>query len=332
MPSTDQNQKAAAILNPRAAGGRTAKLWPRISAALEQRLGTVRPLFTERPDHATELTRQALEAGCDLIISVGGDGTANEVANGFLQDDEPINSHARLGFIPIGTGSDLQRTLGASSDVDEAVETIASGVSRPIDVGKADFLSHDGKPLTRYFVNLLSFGMGGDVSVRAKKNVFSRLSGKLAFLYATVAVFLTYRGKRVRVVLDGTPLPSDLLIANIAIGNGCYHGGGMQPCPRAVMDDGLLEVTTIRHLGMYEFIRDLPVLYSDDVYQHPKVDHFRATGIRAESGEITRIEIDGEGLGRLPLDVTILPRILPVLVPAGSTLAKRPHHGEPFAG
>ena len=89
----------------------------------------------------------------------------------------------------------------------------------------------------------------------------------------------------------------------------------MQPCPRAVMDDGLLEVTTIRHLGMFEFIRDLPVLYSDDVYQHPKVDHFRATRIRAESDEITRVEVDGEGLGRLPLEITVLPRILTVLVP-----------------
>ena len=311
----DPNPKAAAVLNPRAAGGRAAKLWPKISQALEQRLGTVEPLFTEHPDHATELTRQALARGYDLIIAIGGDGTANEVANGFLKDDQPINPNARVGFIPIGTGSDLQRTLGISSDVDEAAETIASGAPWPIDVGRATLVSHEGKPLSRYFVNLLSFGMGGDVSVRAKKNVFSGLSGKLAFLYGTAAVFLTYRGKKVRVILDGTPLPDELLIANIAVGNGRYHGGGMQPCPRAVMDDGLLEVTTIRHLGMFEFIRALPVLYSGDVYQHPKVDHFRATRIRAESDEITRVEVDGEGLGRLPLEITVLPRILPVLVP-----------------
>ena len=312
MPSP----KAAAILNPRAAGGRAAKLWPKISQALDQRLGTVEPLFTERPEHATELTRHALAQGYDLIIAVGGDGTANEVANGFLNDDKPINPNAKLGFIPVGTGSDLQRTLGISSDVDEAAETIASGAPWPIDVGKATLVSHEGKPLSRYFINLLSLGMGGDVSVRAKKNIFSGLSGKLAFLYATVAVFLTYRGKKVRVTLDGNQLSEELLIANIAIGNGRYHGGGMQPCPRAVMDDGLLEVTTIHHLGMFEFIRDLPVLYSDDVYQHPKVDHFRATSIRAESDEITRVEVDGEGLGRLPLEISVLPRILPVLVPA----------------
>ncbi len=322
MSSLDPSPKAVAILNPRAAGGRAAKLWPRISEALEQRLGAVEPLFTEHPGHATELTRQALARGCDLIIAVGGDGTANEVANGFLNDDEPINPTARVGFIPVGTGGDLQRTLGISSDVDEAVETIASGVPWPIDLGKATLVSHEGQPLTRYFINLLSFGMGGDVSVRAKKNVFSGLSGKLAFLYATAAVFLTYRGKKVRVVLDGNPLSKELLVTNIAIGNGRYHGGGMQPCPRAVMDDGLLEVTTIRRLGTFEFIRDLPVLYSDDVYQHPKVDHFRATHIRAESDEITRIEVDGEGLGRLPLEITVLPRILTVLVPADSPLVK----------
>ena len=217
----------------------------------------------------------------------------------------------------MGTGGDLRRTLEVPSDIGAAAEVIAHGRPWTIDVGKASLVSHDGAPISRYFVNVVSFGMGGEVSVRAK-NFLSDLSGKAAFLYATAVVFCTYRGKRVRLTLDGRELPEELRVTNVTVGNGRYHGGGMHPCPRAAMDDGLLDVTTIRQLTTFEFIRDLPVLYSDDVYRHPKVDHYRAVRLRAESEDVTRIEVDGEGLGMLPLDIEILPARLPVLVAANN--------------
>jgi diacylglycerol kinase (ATP) len=224
-----------------------------------------------------------------------------------------VRPTARLGFIPIGTGGDLQRTLQVPLDFEQAVEVLAGGRTCEIDTGRARFRGYDGAAVERYFVNLLSFGMGGDVSIRAKS--FPRwLGGKTAFLGATLLVFLNYKGKRVQLTLDGAPQPEEFFITNIAIGNGRYHGGGMHPCPRAVMNDGLLEVTTIDRLGMFELLRDLPVLYSDDVYKHPKVRHFRARRIRAESGDVTRIEVDGEALGTLPLEVEVMPKALSVLL------------------
>ncbi len=307
--------KTAVILNPNAAGGRSIKQLPRIVRELDQWLDhPAKILVTEYPNHATELTKQALDQGCNLIVAVGGDGTANEVVNGwFNEDDQPIHPEAQLGFIPIGTGGDLRRTLEIPNKIDLASRLISCGHSRKIDVAKVSLLSHEGRPLSRYFVNVVSFGMGGEVSVRAK-NFISKMSGKLAFLYATAAVFLTYRGKRVHVTLDNDRESSlDLVVTNVAIGNGRYHGGGMQPCPQALMDDGLLEVTTIRQLTTCEFIKDLPILYSDDVYRHPKIDHYRVTKLRAESEDVTRVEVDGEALGRLPLEIEILPARLPVL-------------------
>ena len=253
--------------------------------------------------------------GSELVVAVGGDGTINEAANGFLSNDEPINPTARLGIIPMGTGGDFQRTLRLPSDFEQAVDVIAGGNVLPIDVGVAHFTGPDHRPAERYFVNLTSFGMGGAVSVRAK-NFLTPLGGKIAFLYATLAVFLTYSAKRVRLTLDGVPLPDELSITNVAIGNGRYHGGGMHPCPEALLDDGLLDVTTIDHLNMFELIRDLPVLYSDDIYKHPKVNHHRAKTVLAESSETTLIELDGEAVGSLPLEARILPRRLPLLVDA----------------
>jgi len=136
------------------------------------------------------------------------------------------------------------------------------------------------------------------------------------------SLFVGGHGTRdlVRLTLDGAPQPEEFFVTNIAVGNGRFHGGGMHPCPRAVMNDGLLEVTTIDHLGMFELLRDLPVLYSDDIYKHPKVRHFRARRIRAESDEVTRIEVDGEALGTLPLEIEVLPKQLSILVAPESPL------------
>jgi len=315
MTALFMQSQAVAILNPRAGGGTAARRWPRIAEALKQRIGPVEARFTERPDHASELTRQALEQGADLIIAVGGDGTVNEVVNGFFVDDRAIRPQAKLGLIPFGTGGDLQRTLGIPSDIEKAADTLAAGMTQRVDVGKLRLTGHDGQPIDRLFLNLTSFGMGGDVSVRAK-NILSPLSGKAAFLWATLIVFLRYGGKTVDLRLDGSAEAKQFDITNVALGNGRYHGGGMQPCPKARLDDGLLEVTVIERLSMFELLRDLPVLYSDDVYVHPKVRHFHAERVEATSEERVLVEVDGEALGRLPLQATLLKGALDLIVPA----------------
>ncbi len=94
----------------------------------------------------------------------------------------------------------------------------------------------------------------------------------------------------------------------------------MRPCPTAVLNDGVLEVTVIEYASALKLISSLPVLYSGQIYRHPKVRHLRAVRLWAESAAETRIEVDGEPLGRLPLEISILPRQLPVLVDASSPL------------
>lgn len=317
----ESGRRIAAVVNPRAAGGKAASRWGEISRALETRLGSVNARFTQHPGHGIELARALLHEGYERIIAVGGDGTINEVANGFVENDQPVRPGATLGILPMGLGGDFQRTLGIGSKLDEALSALSGGALLTIDVGKVVFLGNDGAKQTRYFVNLISFGMGGEVASRAK-NLLSPINGTAAFLWATLRTFIGYRGSRVRMELDGEQ-PRSFFITNIAVGNGQYHGGGMHPCPTAVLNDGLLEVTVVDYLGFYELIRDLRVLYSDKIYYHPKVHHFRARKIVAEADQATCLEIDGEPLGTLPLEITVLPQKISVLVPASSSLLSR---------
>jgi YegS/Rv2252/BmrU family lipid kinase len=260
------------------------------------------------------MARELLTDGHDLITALGGDGTISEVANGFLQEDRPISPAAQLGILPVGTGSDFQRSLGIPSNPADAVETLFNGRAVPIDVGKAMFLDASGRQVQRYFVNLTSFGISGAIAVRAK-NRLQALGGKTAFFWATIKTAAAHHGRAVEIQLDNIGAWQPHFITNVAVGNGRFHGGGMRPCPRAILNDGLLDVTIIEHLTPYEIARDIRVLYSENIYVHPKVHHLRIKRIAARSAKPTWIEVDGEALGRLPLEIEVLPRCLTVLLP-----------------
>lgn len=242
---------------------------------MTRRLGPVTTCPTERPGHAIELARKLIEQGYERIIAAGGDGTINEVANGLLTQQE---TESALGILPLGTGGDFRRSLGVPNDVEGALDVLTEGRPVRIDAGRATYTTVTGATETRFFVNLVSFGMGGQVAARAQ-NLFRIFGGGAAFLYATLETFFRYKARRVAIELDGA-CATEHRITNIAIGNGRYHGGGMHPCPQALLNDGVLEVTVIDRLGMLEMIRDLPVLYSDNIYKHPKAHHFRARRLR----------------------------------------------------
>lgn len=313
------HRKIGVIVNPHSAGGRTGKRWPQIARSLEERLGPVTIRFTRGRGDAIDLTRKLLAQEYDLIVGVGGDGTFNEIANGFIQADELVRPGASMGVLPAGTGGDFRRMFGFSSrnGIADAIETLATGKRVAIDVGKVRFMTRDGKPGERYFVNLVSFGMGGAVAARAR-NFLTPLGGKMAFLWATFCVLLSYRGKNVRVIVDGSGGETAWRVTNVAVGNGRFHGGGMHPCPTAVLNDGIFEVTIIEYMNMFQLLWDIGVLYSGDIYTHPKTHHLRGVRIEAQAESPALIEVDGEPLGMLPLEISMLPGKLPVMTSPSS--------------
>ncbi len=314
--------KTAVVFNPRSGGGKAERQWPDIARLLGDRLGPFEVRRTASSGHAIMLARKLLDQGFDRIIVAGGDGTTSEAANGFLRDDRPVNPDAALGLLPLGTGGDFRRTLGVPNNIGDAIDALAVAEPLRIDAGKASFRGHDGSRQVRYFVNLASFGMGGDVAARSK-NFLNPLGGTVSFLYASAVSLLGYRCKSVRLQLDGAAPAPAVSIYNVAVGNGRFHGGGMQACPTAIPTDGVFEVTVIHCMHLLEVLRSFPVLYSDNIYRHPKVQHLRASRLLAEADEPVRIEIDGEPLGTLPLEITVLPQALSVLVPPSSPLLRR---------
>ena len=143
--------RVRAIINPNSCHGRTRAAWPKLARALEAELGVVEAVFTDAPLSATLRTREALQEGVDLVIAVGGDGTVNEVVNGFFApptsaEDHPLRPETELAILMSGTGGDFRKTFELGADLPAQVQRIAHGNVRAIDIGRIDYTDHEGRP------------------------------------------------------------------------------------------------------------------------------------------------------------------------------------------
>jgi len=307
-----ENFRTKFIVNPNSANGTTAKRWPQMQKTLKTLLGEFAFDFTTGPNTATFLTRQALKDGFEMVVGVGGDGTVNEIVNGFFENDTPINPDAVFGIIERGTGCDFIKATGIPKDETQAMELLKGKKTKRIDVGKFSFIDHRGKETSRYFANITSFGMGGEVDERVNRST-KILGGKLSFLRAVLATFLTYKNKKVRLKIDDF-FDEERTIMNIAVANGQFFGGGMWVAPQAKLDDGLFDVIIIGDLGLKESLFNMGKIYKGKHLTHPKIEFYRGKKVIADSDETVLLDVDGEAPGRLPAKFQILPRILNVKI------------------
>ena len=300
------------VVNPKSASGETGRRWPEIHAEVLRTVGEAGHAFTERPMHAAELTATALREGYRRIVAIGGDGTVNEVVNGFFRHPGGVPPDSRLALIPRGTGGDFRRTFGLEGGVREACSRLSVGREgervRPLDVGRVRYTTPDGGNGERYFVNVASFGVSGrvDKAVNASSKV---LGGKASFFLASVKTLLGWRDQRVRVRVDGGAEEA-LEITTLAVANAQYFGGGMRVAPDADPSDGLLDVTVWSGYGLSDFAFKARSIYDGSHVRWKGTRIFRCKGLEASSEEEVLLDVDGEQPGRLPARFEVLPGAL----------------------
>ena len=309
------SSRVRAIVNPRSSGSQTEGRWPEIAAKLKQKLGPFDTVYTDGPMAAMRLTAAALKDGVDHIIAVGGDGTVNEVVNGFFESERPINPQAQLSIITSGTGADFRRTLATPEDMDTQIARVTDGEVHAIDLGRLTYRDDATSEIkTRYFDNVASFGLSGATDRAVNQLTFAKnFGGKFAFLWGTFKALLDYKGAHVRLQVDDH-FDEVLNVNTVAVCNGRYFGGGMQIAPKALPEDGLFDIIVIRQTSFFKFLRGIPSVYSGrHLEKEGDVFMLRGKKVTAEpvsSAEEVLLDVDGEAPGRLPATFEVLPRAI----------------------
>ena len=297
--------KTFLVVNPYSATGATGKRWAELSAQVQQALGDFGHAFTQGPMDAARLARQALHDGYECVVAVGGDGTLNEVTNGFFEDGKPVNPKAALGVVPRGTGGDFRRTFDWDSQLVPALHRLRTETTEAFDVGLLEFEDLEGRPQRRYFANIASFGVSGLVA-REVNQGSKALGGKASFMLGTVKGLLKYKDRPVRLRLDDGP-EETFDVTAVAVANGRFFGGGMCVAPQALTSDGLFDVTIWSGYGIGTFALKSHGAYSGEHVSWKGTTTRRCRTLTAHAEAETLVDVDGESPGRLPLRATIVP-------------------------
>ena len=309
------------VVNKTSAGGATGRAWPRLASELSAHFGPFAVAFTEHAGHAREIAEREASAGREFLIACGGDGTVSEVANGILAS----GADAELGLLPSGTGGDFRRSLRVPRRDADAAAALRTGRTVRIDAGRVEFSNPNGERESRFFVNVASCGMGGEVIRRVKQEgpdwlpaaLPHALGGRAAFAAAAARASLSYERPTISVRLDGRP-ERRLAITNFCVANARYFGGGMKIAPAAKLTDGRFDVVAVGDLNTPAILANSYKLYLGTHLGMREVAHALAArvSVRAPGAERILLEVDGELVGTLPADFEILPRALRVRVPA----------------
>jgi diacylglycerol kinase (ATP) len=292
---------ATVICNP-SAGRRSRDGELRAALDLLERAGWALTIENTRaPGEATELARQAVDGGSEVVLVAGGDGTINEVIQALA------NTETALGYLPTGTVNIWARELHIPLEAVQAAEAAVRGRIEHVDLGMAD---------QRYFLLMAGMGFDGEVVRRARalERHKSRL-GVLPYIASGLSVAPLYRGTDLELRYDGVIRRVQALM--LVAGNTRLYGGLFQITPNAVVNDGWLDLCIVKGRGPLALARQsLSMLLSRSV-THSDVEMLRVKDVTVHADEPQAIQLDGELAGTTPVHFSVAPRALRVIVPEG---------------
>lgn len=287
------------LVNPAAGGGkgkaRAAELAPLLTAAgldVSVRVGS-------SPEDSAAIAREVVEAGVDVLATVGGDGTLNQALPALR------GSATAVLVVPTGTGDDSARAFGHEGSNAELVAMVAGGNTTTFDLGVVTTAAGE-----RPFFTVVCAGFDSAVNDRANK--LSWPPGQAKYVRAVLETLARFKPIHYTLTRDGGE-SVEITGMLIAVGNGPTYGGGMQVCVGASPTDGLLNVTFVKEISVGAFLRVFPKVYSGTFVGHPAIEQYQVRAL-AIAGEAVAFA-DGEPFGPLPAQVSVDPGSLRVVCP-----------------
>jgi lipid kinase YegS len=300
MDTGARSRKAQLILNGKGADNDALQT----AVARQRAIGhTIEVRVTSEKGDARRFVAETSEV--DLLIVAGGDGTLNEVVHGLMDLSEV--ARPVLGVVPLGTANDFATGCGIPHDPDQALALCMEGTAALVDVGKAN---------EHWFLNAASIGFGAEITATTPPEL-KHLLGPAA--YAVMGAILAMNVHHYR----GTLTMPDREITGSGpmaiVGNGRQAGGGLQVTPRARVDDGLLDVLTVRDipaLALLTAARELQELSPDGEY----INYWQTPWAEVHTEEAIPVNLDGEPMQFSSVRYEAVPRAIRLIVPPNCPL------------
>lgn len=301
------------IVNPTAGHNRAEKRWPSISKMLKDADIPHDFEFTRRRGHGALLARNSIRKGYRKIISVGGDGTNNEVVNGIMKQKVVPSSEIKYCVIAVGTGNDWIKTHKIPKNTRKVIDVIKRGKTTLQDIGIVNYITK-GNHGRRFFANVA--GMSYDAYVvKASNERRNFVTNQLFYLYLVFECLFRFKTTLAKVIFDDQQITGSFFTINIGVCK--YSGGGMQFVPHANYDDGKFALTFAKDATKMDLIMNTHRLYKGTIGDHHKIHTHHAKSIRVESAEAapTLLEVDGEYVGETPVEFSLVEKALRVVIP-----------------
>ena len=339
VESNTKSVETAVIVNPKSASGLTGRNWDSLHSMIKRLFGdNIQVAFTEKSGDGTTLTTNFIKKGYKKIVAIGGDGTINEVANGFFEEDigihgnennsngnnsflnqavlKPINSDIVMAVFPCGTRNVLVKSLDLPEEFAECCQNFEAYKLQKIDLisARATNVGNHSKAASRIFLNAAEIGIGAEIIDKAKKvrNVVnSRFISTLTGLFSTVPA---YESSLCEISIDDGHENILTKMTMVVIANGRFLGGGFKAAPEANILDGLLDVVILKESSNLEMIENFLNIKDGDYTNEGDVFYRQAKKISIKSKENRDIPvtIDGEPIGILPATFEVLHNALTI--------------------
>lgn len=245
---------------------------------------------TEKEGDAENFAKDACQGGYDTVISMGGDGTINEIINGLAEQDH----RPSLGIIPLGTINDFARALNIPLDPYDAINVLETQETRPVDIGKID---------TAYFANVLALGAIAEATYKVTPEQKTRL-GSLAYFMEGTKSFLSGESITLKVEHENGMWEGESFLLLAALTNSV--GGFESLAPDAGVDDGKFHVFIIKKMSIPRIAKIIPSLLKGELKESEEVEYFRTSFLHVSSNAQHVVNIDGEEGQALPFNAKVL--------------------------
>lgn len=281
------------VINPVSGKGKGLILWEQVKNRLDDSEVDYTSAVSNFHLHTIQLVTEKYQEGIRNFIGLGGDGTTNEIVNAIFKCQKfKLDSPSTISLIPVGTGNDWVRNQ-VELNLENLIERVTKKQTKPYDIG---LVESESPVIHHYFINVAGTGLDGRVGKELEILNKSNDKGKLSYIKSLIKALLEFESPSSTITIDNKSVFDGSFLV-LAASKGQYFGSGMHISPKAVPDNGNLDITVVKKDSNWVIFPQLYKLFNGKISTVPFIDKHSNNHVEISTSFPVPIQADGEYLG-----------------------------------